>query len=308
MIISSQVHIDGVTKELSGILGGVEASILVIDSPYIPKIPIHSSMVLFPEGEVSVLALFSASKKLARYMAEYILWLYSIYVHDNELTDLDDQSILDFFEDSVDTDPDFKYGTVSKHFSMTSGVMKDGKLVVKSLETLKRLIYVLRLSLVRGKARILSYYTRADIDNFYLDVADFDQYPLQVILEGDNSVNKWIVEKQTRNVMSNQVIPDITTPYFFMNAKISHQVYLAHNVTTIEEAIDVSTTWNREGFNTSTPSKLLEGERPAITVYSYISSTDITEYKFPGIATAQEILMIGYKKDGEPLYTSLLPL
>jgi hypothetical protein len=307
IVISGQLHSDGVTRELSGSLGGIDVYIPLVESEKIPKVPVYSTRTPDVSEGLSELSMFSAGKKLARYVVEYMFWLYSTYLHETGIQEINNQTILDFFEDMVVMRPDFKYGKVSKYFSLTSGVLEDGKLVVKSEETVKRLIYVLRLGIGRSKANILSYHTRVSIDNFYLDVADFDQYPLQVILQGDKSVDKWIIEKQTQNVISDSVILDIRSPYFFMNNLVSPVVYLAHNVSSIQEAVSVSLTWYNKGYNDLNADPY-EEDMPAVTLYAYYTRSNIKKYNLPGADTAHEIMVLGYKKDGEPTYTCLLPL
>ena len=85
-------------------------------------------------------------------------------------------------------------------------------------ETLKRLLYVLRLELVRQKNKILNYHSHDTIDNYYMDITDFDHYPFQVILYGDESVDNMIKERGTRQfIIHNKVSPASKTPYFFKN-------------------------------------------------------------------------------------------
>jgi hypothetical protein len=308
MIVSGQIHIKGFTKEIIGTLGGVGASIPVLDSSKIPKIPVQSARTPFPEGEeVSKLANFNANKKFARYVVEYMLWLYSTYIVETGITELDNDSIEDFMEAYVEVDPDFVYGYVTKYFSKDSGVMENDKLMLLSEETQKRLVYVLKLAILRNQSKIIGYHEHTMIDNFYMDVADFDHFPLQVILQGDKSISKWIDEKQMQNVISDSILPDMDSPYFFWNDLIARQMYIAHNVSNLAEAISVSLTWFRDGYNDPDPSPY-EDEMPEMTLYSYTSATTMVRHEFPGVPVAQEIIVVGYKRNGIPFYTSLLPL
>jgi hypothetical protein len=233
--------------------------------------------------------------------------LYSTYIAETGIVELDNDSIEDFMEAYVEVNPDFVYSNVTKYFSKVNGVMENDKLMVMSEETKKRLVYVLKLAILRNKSKIIGYREHTVIDNFYMDVADFDQFHLQVVLQGDNSISKWIDEKQTRNIITDSIVPSINSPYFFWNNLISKDMYIAHNVSTLAEAVSVSLTWFRDGYNDPDPLPY-EDEMPELTLYSYTSSNSIVEYKFPGVPVAQDILIVGYKQDGDPFYTALLPL
>ena len=184
--------------------------------------------------------------------------------------------------------------------------MKDNKIVIKSEETLKRIFYVLKLYIIRNNKNIIDYHNRIMIENFYADLADFDEYPFQVILEGESSIYKWINEKNKNNILYNKIIPKIETPYFFRNTIINNRIYIAQNVNSLIDAINVSLIWNNYKYN---PGKNVISDQKDIyecSLYSYTNNKNIKKYSIEGIPNDYKIKILGYKIDNKTNYTVLL--
>ena len=219
-VIKQLVDENNYIKELICSLGNIEISIPVENNTNI-KEDIEIEKIIKSDLSInninkdemilseSIISEFNLYKKLSRYIIEYLLWLFSHYLNENNITDIDLITPLDFkkFKDKyIKIDKEFIYGRVRKMFGMNEGVMSDNKLVLKSEETLKRLFYVLRLFLIRNEQKILLYYTKNFIDNFYLDISDFDFNNIQIILQGEDSISKWIFEKNTENKIHDKVL------------------------------------------------------------------------------------------------------
>jgi hypothetical protein len=306
--ISGQSISRDVVKELYGVLGNVRVSIPVEDSLPIDGVPRLDKGVSYPENEISVVENYNHYKKLARYITEYTFWLFSQYLQEDSSRDMGLDTIRDFFQDNIKIVKDFEYGHVSKIFDMDSGVMDGGKLVLKSEETLKRLVYTLRVSLRRFRKKIREYHTRRVIENYYVDITDFDQHQFQVILQGDNSVEKWIREQKIRyNLYDSVQFGFLGIPYFFQNKLVGGQIYLAQNTDDLQKALKIAQIWLHNGYN--------PGENPPpasqlvqFTLYRYVNSKDITLFRVGGIPTPLDIKMLGYKVGDHSFFTVLLPL
>lgn len=306
--ISGQSISNNIVKELYGVLGNVKISIPVKDSNPINGVPILDKGVSYPEKENSIIDNYNHYKKLARYITEYTFWLFSKYLQEDNSRDMELNTIREFFQNKVKIIENFEYGHVSKIFDMNSGVMDNGKLVLKSEETLKRLVYTLRVYLRRYRQKIREYYTHRVIENYYVDVTDFDQYQFQVILQGDKSVEKWIHEQKIKyNIYNSVQIGILGIPYFFHNKLIDNKIYLAQNTDDLHKALKISQTWLQNGYNI--------GENPSptnqlnqFTLYRYINPNDITLFRVGGIPTPLDIKIIGYKVGEHSLFTVLLPL
>ena len=297
IIISRQTIVKNVVKELIGTLGNIRVTIPVIDDIPVQGIPEYRGDISYPDSNVSVMNNFNKNKKLARYIVEYMFWMYSRFINGGEPSV---KNILDFVDESFDIIPSFVYKNISKQFSIDSGLMNKGKIVLESDEMLKRLIYVLRLAIVRQKDTILSYKDRLNISNFYSDITDFTSTPTQVILKGEDSINKWIREQKFSSDITSKIKTGLILPYFFKNKHIDDNIYIAQNTDTFEKALGISQTWRNTGYNpgVNPPGSIKED----YTLFSYRNENDIIQY-----GEDSENKIIGYKIDDDSsMFTALL--
>ena len=310
MTLIRQTVIGGIAKEFTCEYGNVTVTIPINDTAPLQAVEKSSKMVFNPSN-ISALEVFNYNKKMARYIIEYLLWLFSKYLHSNDISFIDDQVLTKFVEERISMNPSFKYGDVEKKFSMNSSMMEGGRLVIRTEETLKRLLYVLRLELVREKNKILNYHSHDTIDNYYMDITDFDHYPFQVILYGDESVDNMIKERGTRQfIIHNKVSPASKTPYFFKNQLISDKILLAQNTTSMSEVFYIVSNWHRFKYN---PGYSTQGGEPLKGVlYSYRSCSDISSFAVDGKENDYDMKVLGYKYiENEEIvtgFTALLPM
>lgn len=305
--ILSQTITNDLVKEINGILGNINISIPVEDSPINQNITEKYSGVDFSDIKFSALNVYNNNKKLARYFTEYTYWMYSKYLFNRNINQITDENIAKFAKKSFIIDENHTYGNVSNTLTTSSTffVKNGNKLVVTSEETLKRLIYVLRLASIRNKDGILAYHTRTTIQNYYIDISDFDQHSNQVILYGDESVEKWI-EKNNIIYTLHDGITVGSSPYFFKNKLVNNKIYLAQNTSSEEQAYDIAITWYKEGYNPQIYAK--KHKRVAFTLYKYINSSNIESDKIPGKKTNYDIKILGYKINSKEYFTVLLDL
>lgn len=210
-------------KELIGQIGNIEINIIIKDNTIkrddievkkiirsdLDNISIRKKKEIFPKSLINE---YNVYKKLTRYIVDYIFWLFSKYLNENNISEMQLVTPLDFknFKDKyIIIDSKFIYGNVIKMFTMNGGLMSGEKLVIKSEETLKRLFYVLRLFLIRNEDKLFLYHKRKFIDNFFLDISDFDFNNIQIILQGEDSISKWIYEKNKENKIHDKVFLNI---------------------------------------------------------------------------------------------------
>ena len=196
----------------------------------------------------SLLTRYNNYKKLTRYITEYMYWLYSRYLH-NKGYEMNLLTIAKFGKTKIKVIKDFKYMPIEQTFKENSSIMRNKRLVVDSTETKKRLLYVLRNYMKRHRKDLLTYRNRQKINKFYIDLTDFDQYPTQVLLQGKQSVTKWINNQRNIYELYDSVQVDFIKPYFFTNTHIDEDIWLAYNTTTSKEALAIARTWSIEGYN-----------------------------------------------------------
>lgn len=308
--ITGQFVLKDIVKEIYGVLGNVRISIPVIDDIPINGVPVIEKSVSYPENELSIIENYNKYRKLARYIIEYSLWLLSNYLFENKIVDITNSVINDFIKKKIKVQPSFNYGSVGKIFSSKSGVMSNNKLIIKSEEALKRLVYTIQNSVLRFRKKILEYHKHRTIENYYLDITDFDHYKFQVILYGDDSVINWIQEKKINLVLTDSIQINKTVPYFFKNDLISPEIYLVQNTHSIYNAITIAKIWLEDDYNigNNIPQDDIEKQIINFTLYSFVNNKDIKKYKVKGLNTPLDIHIMGYKIEDDSFYSVLLPL
>ena len=271
----------------------------------------------------SVLKSYIRYSKLSRYLVEYIRWLYSRYLAEKGVN-ISMDSLVTFAKEKTEVVSDFAYGRVPKYFSNQSGVMKDDKLILKSREALKRLLFTLRIYCQRYHMQLIGYKDRVSIENYYTEPTDFLTHRFQTVLQGSDSVNKWIEESNQERLLYSAVPATASSrPYFLKNAKIGPNVLLAQRVVTAERALDlqyaveVSRTWTKDDFNDydAVKEKDKEEKLGEFTLYSYKNCNTITAYACDNkdcqkdSTGMKESEILGYKdNEGHSVFTALLPV
>jgi hypothetical protein len=299
--IQSQTIINNVVQEITGEWGNVTISILIQnDDKIIDGILTNKEELMFNIDKQSFLEKYNTNKKLARYLIEYTLWFFSKYLHDSG-KDTSDKSVAEFAREYFKIDPNFIYkNTISKKFEETNSFIRNSKIIVNTEETIKRLVYVIRLNIQRDVQNILQYHSRNIIKNFYIDITDFNKHNGQVILVGEESVEKWILENNTKYILYNEVQIGTSSPYFFTNNLIDENIYLAQNTTSLEKASDVATTWYKQKYNPGIHSK--DTKQISCSLYFYTNSSDITKIN----KNKNKVKILKYKIDNTDFYTVLL--
>jgi hypothetical protein len=303
-----QTVVDNVLKEIKAVLGTVTFTIPTEDTAPIEDIPRNHDISYPTENEESKLVTYNKNKKIARYLVEYVYWLFSKFLHKKGITTVNDETLAEFAKKRLITVPNFEYPYIRKTFTEKEGIIQNKKLIVTSDEMLRRLMYVLKLYSIRDIKSLVNYKDKKVIQNYYQDITDFSPHPKQVILHGEESVEKWIQESKISYTLHDGIVIGTKIPYFFKNKRVGDDVFLAQNIENIPKAISIAKSWNKQGYN---PSVYVD-EAPVVnfTLYSYVNPNDISVYKTTGGKRGKEdnIRILGYKTDNTPFYTVLLQL
>ena len=251
---------------------------------------------------------FNKYKKLARYITSYTLWLYSHFLFNNGLEPSDD-SLLQFVDNHIIIDPTFIYTEVPKAFSLTSGVMKDNKLVIKSQEALKRLLFKIRL-LSKNSKKTKMYRSQTQISDYYFDITDFTSHTNQIIIEGQISVLNLIDEQDTKLLLVDHIIQNRKSPYVFSNILVQEgEPFIAQQAPTLPCAIQILQNWSEKGNNVGYQLDQqdidCEVDNLDCIFHIYVSPKEITSYKV-GKGTDKQI--IGYRTEEGNNFIALIPL
>jgi hypothetical protein len=299
--IVKQIVVSNILKQIGIQIGNIDVIIPVEYGPELQDVPIEAEIVSIMSE--STLDNFNTNKRMARYLVEYVLWMFSKFILQNN--NIGDRIFDQFVKERIIVDNTFIYGDIKKRFSSKSGFMKNKKLVVTSEEMLKRLIYVLRIYFVRNNKGLINYHKKRYIVNYYEDLTDFYQYRNQVILYGERSVEKWIQEKEYNYYISDKINVEKRIPYFFKNKLIDNNVYIAQNALNLSNAFSIALKWIKYKYNSYMFASRAENVR--YTLYSYVNANNITKYKVSnGTSKHSDIKIIGYKIEKTHFYTVLL--
>lgn len=153
--------------------------------------------------------------------------MFSEYIRDENIQKITIPHIQNFVRSKTQIKENWKYKNIRNYFDMkNSGIIGNGKIILDSVELLARLLFTLRLSLIQNYQNIIDYHKLIFIENFYEDLTDFRIFPSQVILQGEDAVDKWITERNYDSTLYSKILPDRSSnnPYFFKNNLIGFAI------------------------------------------------------------------------------------
>jgi hypothetical protein len=298
--------------EIKTKIGNVSCYIAIDPTKIQPAIPKQSKNYV-PRDELSALELYNRNKKLARYITEYFYYIFSRYIEDKKIQNITIKNIQDFVKSRVQIKKNWEYkNNIRNYFDMKNGVIiTNGKIIINSEELLKRLLFTLRLALIQNYQNIIDYHKLVFMKNYYEDITDFKVYPSQVILQGENAVDKWITERYSDSRLYSRILPDRPTPYFFKNSLVSGEIMLAQKTESLDEALEIAKNWKINGYNIKNVSSPEESDIDFI-FFSYTNSKEIKSFLVKGEKRGDYLpKIVGYKieeEEEEIGYTVLLEL
>jgi hypothetical protein len=252
----------------------------------------------------SELVIFNNNKKLSRYYTEYLYWLYSKYINENE-----NNSVDDFFTNKIiikQIDYNDIVNKINNIFTENCPILNSNKLIIENENMKEKLRYVLELSLLRNKKGIENYYTHSKIKDYYLYISDFDIWKNQVLLYGKETVDNWISEKHIKYYIYDTVVPIYNYPYFFKNDNIDDKIYLIQNESNIQDSISRSINWNK--FKINKIDKNITKFDYSYIFYFFESVNNIHKYLVNGKENDFDIKIIGCKYKNINYFSCLLDL
>ena len=278
-----------------------------------------------PDLSIDTFYSFKIQKKLARHLEEYVYWFYSVYVSNLESNvKFTDRTVLEFVKKnisiaadgdawlrSVETLAQFGASIVSRRFTRENGaIIKDGKIIVDTRETRQRLMYLLRLAIRRNKAKLSTYYQKEYMDNYFQDISDMDQYPYQLLLQGENAVENWIDRKEFSTSIYELPNVDFTSLLaYFMS--IEGIVYLIQPTSSLQDAIRVGLLWESNGTNIG-PKPSFEINYPTtgytVILHSFYSQSKVLRYIIQNTGDVYRVNILGYLYNNRPRYNAMLQM
>ena len=238
-------------------------------------------------SENSTISIVSNTKRLSVLLIEYFIYYFS-YIN-RRSPEFTIESIKKFIQNIKVEKASYKISTtpnLSIDLLKTNGFIKNEKFVVDCRETLKRLIYCLRLRLSNNYESVRTYYSQPEIYNFYKEVKYYATDKSNIVVKNlddfqqiDNTVyDKLQIEKDKM---------------FLTNPKINKNPVFLQETEDMKEAQVISSNWIRYGrIDPNLSYKPSKDE----TVYLYQSKNNVKivrKNKEKG-----DTLVLKYKKDG----------
>jgi len=294
-------------KEVDILIGNIIVSIPIHDHSILLDVPISDQIHIF-ENQRSKLSIYNDNKKNARYLTEYVFWLFSRFYNEGKYEKISDKVIHKFATSHIIIDPNIEYKNIQKLFSDNNEFVQNGIMILKSEEMKKRLLYVLKMYSVRSTKSLINYKNHNVIQVYYKDITDFDMYSNQVILYGFDSLYKWIYERINTYKIFNEInIGNL--PYFFKNEQIENgMIFIAQNTKSLNQAYKISQTWNIYHYNESVYNKSNKIQEIITNYifYKYQARKKIIREVVGNVNKQNIIRIIQYKKEGYTSYISLL--
>ena len=243
-------------------------------------------------SENSSINLISNTKRISVLMTEYFIYYFS-YIN-KRTSDFTIESIKKFIKDNIKVEHTFYKISTTPILSIDvlkkNGFIKNDKFIVDHHETLKRLIYCLRLRLSNNYKSVKTYYSQPEIYNFYNDIKYYATDKTNIVvkdLDNFQKIDHTIYDK----------IKIGKEKMFLTNTKINGEIpVFLQETQDMKDAQVVSSNWIRYGrIDPDLQSKNSNHD----TLYLYHSKNNVKVIEKEEKEEKEEkSLVLRYKKDG----------
>jgi len=211
----------------------------------------------------STIKVYNQNERIARYLQEYIYYLYS-----HKKYPIEASNINRFLRENVIVKSAFVYPRIPRKFDLAGGYFLDGKLIVPSLEIAQRLGYSLEMMIRRHPRQLSEYSQLSYIQDYYLDKNDFAPRDNTIIFMTEDALKEWIGEASIEHILRH--IPQDTSSSFYL--ELDNRVTLIQPAPTFDGAVYIANIWNTKGYNY--PSVQTD-EESNYMIYTFNSSDNI---------------------------------
>ena len=292
------------SNERKGIFGrlktGEQQNILIyIDLPLVNKGDKKSSNRLIsslplsppsmyppvPKPRRSDLEIWNDNKRIARFLQQYTFYVFSQWWEDRHLSsnqELTPENLRDFKQEGFHVDPGHVYEILSKTIEGNRSFLSpEGKVYVPNERIVHKLIYVLYLAFESDRQNIEEYRHRKYLDDFVLNLSDFNTHDNEVILSGKRALLQWIRESEFYLVAHDNIPNESETkkePYFFKNPYVENgRLFLVQNVRhgDLDRALHVAAIWEKYRLNLGFDTDRSVSAKKSYVVYDIQSAVNI---------------------------------
>ncbi len=220
IVINKQIVHNNLTTMISGTKNNVDIYISVLPTK---QLEVSTENLIQPVSKDSSLNHMYALAKLARYLTEYVVFIFSVWYSTTKkpITKDNIRKFVNMFE----INPDIKYPSYipRKLDRNLSNLVNDNKLIVESNIIRNRLIYALLLRLSQDQNDVINYKNRIYMKNYYQNVSDFTFRKENIIIKGKENLNNWIMYKLPEYIIYDHVYHPVYEKKKRKNKKIKHE-------------------------------------------------------------------------------------
>ena len=296
------IHIDNSQKltEVKTILnmGNVELYIpikSILPPPELKGLDQYIQPKFLDKGK-QVLDRVRYNKKMSRCILSNFYHLYSKFLEKESLIP-SVTNIERFIDKHVILDTSAQYPEEPPlYINSQNGIIFGNRIIINGEELLKRLLYQLRLNIIKDTDFLTNYRFVNKVTDFYQQVDDFQRRPNQIIVKGGDVIKNWHIVNTANFTIYNNIQPTLFT-YFLENKKIMGEdgIFVANTRSTLEQGfLDL--------YNLT--------EIPNFILITKKDSGKWEKYKVVnggGGETNLKITVIGYKYQGDTKYVFVRP-
>lgn len=278
--------------------------------------------------QVSDLEKRRVNRRIARYLQQYVLYVFSLWWHSNDFTDIHSDQIAPFLQEKVVIERGYPYDlrNIPMELNDDNSIYHHGKLYIASRDIMKRLMYNLYLAISYNKKQLFEYADKQYLDKYFVDISDFDKYSeSEVIFIGNRSLRKWLEEDEIEDMRVIDFVPDgfgeMEEPLLFRSEVVNELFHLPKGSSFIlqnvingerERAITVCLLWSAPGVHINYGYTAPVSERSAETSFWSIilrgKGVDILQGMKSDPITGDSPKLLKYGDEGGGQYAALLPL
>ena len=231
------------------------------------------------------LILYNWYEKISRYLIEYSMYLFSIYIktQNEDGIEVSKEMIYSHLHQFTEEHLKIKPLQLDEPFEVNrnfeNNLFYNNKLIHIPNETIqKKIIYALLKSYISNPMVIESYSLESNMRNYYVYPTDFKNIPLHIILKSEKSYLSYLSHKESEHGYIN-VQPNRTKPYILYKrfTTFKGNRFIMQPISSLSHAIFVSKQWKLKGINLSNVSTEEDETDLKANYIIWLNDTDVKE-------------------------------
>jgi hypothetical protein len=210
----------------------------------------HSYMFPIKRITNDTLQLYQWFERMSRYLVQYVLYLFSIYMNQNTVTSKDIVQHLSLFAEEFIVINEERYNEpfpVERTFT-GNPLFRNQKVYVPSETVKKKLIYALLQTYRNNKQSLQEYRKEFTMRNYYMYSHDFTPYPNHHIIKSEKAFLLYMRQHDGELKRGVSSINHLATKPYMLYKKIdgiAETRFIMQPVTTLSQAYDIFDYWKK---------------------------------------------------------------